>query len=51
MIKSQGQIFDNPFEKLYQKGLSAEELREAEENIFGFLNLLVEIDRENNQKK
>lgn len=39
----------NPFEKLYQKKLSDDELAEMKHNFFGFMDLLMEIDREQKQ--
>lgn len=40
----------SPYEKLYGKKLDAEQLREAEENLLGFVELLLEADKENRQE-
>ena len=39
----------NIYQKLYKKNLTHEELLEANSNLIGFIELLIEIDRE--QKK
>jgi hypothetical protein len=41
----------NPFEKLYKKKLSSDEQEEAESNLYGFLSLLIEMDREQKERK
>ena len=41
----------NPLEKLYKKKLSSDEQEEIKHNFFGYLNLLIEIDREQKERK
>lgn len=36
----------NPFEKLYNRELTPDELAEARHNFFGLMDLLLEIDKE-----
>ena len=37
----------NNYENLYKRNLSKEELLEANSNLIGFIELLIEIDKEN----
>jgi len=48
MISSE-QEFSNSYERLYQCPLSHDEKKEAENNLYGFLNLLIEIDQASNK--
>jgi hypothetical protein len=41
----------NAFEKLYKKKLSSDEQEEMKHNLFGYLELLLEIDREQKERK
>lgn len=41
----------NPFEKLYKRKLSDDELAEIRHNLFGYMDLLLEMDREQKQDK
>lgn len=41
----------NPFEKLYNRELTPDELAEIKHNFFGFMDLLVQIDKEHKQTK
>lgn len=41
----------NPFEKLYKRELASDELAEIKHNFFGFMDLLIEIDKEQKQTK
>lgn len=41
----------NPFEKLYKRELTPDELAEIKHNFFGFMDLLIEIDKEQKQTK
>lgn len=41
----------NPFEKLYKKELSSDELEEMKHSFFGFMNLLIKIDKEQKEGK
>lgn len=41
----------NPFEKLYKRELTVDELAEIKHNFFGFMDLLMEIDKEQKQTK
>lgn len=41
----------NPFEKLYKRKLSDDELAEIRHNFFGFMDLLMEIDKEQKETK
>ena len=41
----------NPFEKLYNQALSADEIKEMKSNLVGFFNLLMEIDLRNKKEK
>lgn len=40
----------NSLEKLYKRSLSVYEMSEAKQNLFGFLELLIEIDKEQRKK-
>ncbi len=40
----------NPYEKLLKRRLTEDELRETQENLLGFIELLLEADRENRQE-
>lgn len=41
----------NHFEKLYRKKLSSDEQEEIGHNLYGYLDLLLEIDREQKERK
>ena len=41
----------NPLEKLYKKKLSPDEQEELKHNLFGYLKLLLEMDREQKERK
>jgi hypothetical protein len=41
----------NAFEELYRKKLTPDELEEMRHNLFGYLELLLEIDRERKERK
>jgi hypothetical protein len=41
----------NPFEKLYKRKLSDDEIAEMKHNFFGFMDLLMEIDKEQKETK
>ena len=45
------EIQPNPFEKLYKKKLSSDEQEEIKHNLYGYLELLIEIDREQKERK
>ena len=48
-MKEETQQF-NPYEKLVNRKLTEEELREVQENLLGFVELLLETDKENRQE-
>lgn len=51
MMKNNPTKQPNTFEKLYKKKLSSNEQEEMKHNLFGYLELLLEIDREQKERK